>query len=392
MSTRLTDVPVPLQDQAPAVGRVVPATRMRALVFGASGLGMGGALNRRFQQEYEVTSLVAPTYPALLKWAFLLISFRLPKIRWYRRWKHLIEKTPFSFRVMTRRNRRYLMRHSAPYDLILYLGAMSAPGQPLDKPLFVFTDSCRWLSSSNPDDEISHFRSERERKEWLALEGAHYRSARRIFVGSEFVKKALVDVYQVPPSRVVVIGFGAGEAFGERCVKSFDGRTILYIGKGDFERKGGLILLSAFERVRRRIPDAVLHIVGQDDLKSPPGVVSHGLLRDRDRLLALMRSAHVLTLPSLVDRFGIALVEAMACSTPCVASDYGAMPEIVGDAGIIVPRGEVQPLADALEYVLLNPEAARQMGQIGRQRYETRYNWDTIWQVVRSEIEEGMSE
>src|SRR5262249_32945394 len=151
------------------------------------------------------------------------------------------------------------------------------------------------------------------------------------------VKQALVKYYGIAPEKIVPIGFGAGIGFGEAYEKTFDGRTILYIGKGDFEKKGGLVLLKAFEQVRREIPDATLHVVGQDTLRAIPGLINHGFTKDRQKIVDLMRSAHVFTLPSLVDRFGIVLVEAMAASTPCVSSDYGALPEVVGDAGLIVP-------------------------------------------------------
>ena len=373
------------RDAGNFAGASTPVRRLRAVLFG-SGRGIFPPLAERFAREFEIVHLSEIRYPRLLLWFFLLISFHPSKKTWYRRWRHWVEHSPWSFRVLTRALGRALHQHRDEFDLVLHFGAQCAPGFALDKPYFVFTDSCRLLSSRNPYDEICHFRGESERRQWLKLEGEVYKNARRVFVGSHFVRDAITSGYGVPEHAVVATGFGAGQGFGEPFTKVFDGRTILYIGKGDFEKKGGLVLLRAFEEIRHYRPDAVLHIVGQPGLPPIPGVVSHGFVTDRQKILNLMRQAHVLTLPSLVDRFGIVLVEAMACWTPCVSSDYGAMPEVVGDAGLVVPSGDSHALALALLDLLSDSERSRDLGLRGRQRYEAQYNWETIWQVIRAEI------
>ena len=286
---------------------------------------------------------------------------------------------------------RELAKYEGQYDCILFFGAMSAPGYHLNTKMFVFTDSCRWLSSRNKHDESCHFRSEREAQEWLKLEGDVYRSASRVFVGSQFVRGAIVDNYAIDSKRVVVSHFGAGFGFGDSYEKSFDGQTILYVGKGDFEKKGGVVLLKAFELIRRQVPEAQLHIVGQEHLPQMPGLTNHGFVGDRTTLVNLMRKAHVLTLPSLVDRFGIVLLEAMAAATPCVSSDYGAMPEIVGDAGLVAPCNDEAALATAIVTILKDADLARRMGERGRDRYLQTYHWDAVWNTVRSEIRSAMT-
>jgi glycosyltransferase involved in cell wall biosynthesis len=164
------------------------------------------------------------------------------------------------------------------------------------------------------------------------------------------------------------------------------------IGKGDFEKKGGLVLLKAFERVRGKRPDAILHIVGQDRVPPTEGVINHGYMSDRNRIVTLMNEAHVFVLPSLVDRFGITLVEAMATGTPCVCSDYGAMPEIIGDAGLVAPAGDDELLADALLKILSDASLAKTLGSRGRKRYEDIYNWNRIWKVMYAEMLQVLDE
>lgn len=363
-----------------------PRNKLRAVVFGG-GVGMFPPLYQRLQQEFDViATLNWPDSRMLGAW-YRLRSIRWPRQAWYRKWRYFMEKTASSFMVRTREAEARLAPLRGRYDVIVFFGAMYAPGTaPLDKPMFLFTDSCRWLSSRNAHDSISHFANERDQAEWLALEGALYRQAKRIFVGSDFVRNALVGHYGVSPECAVTSGFGAGVGFGEPVDKQFDGRTILYIGKGDFEKKGGTLLMKAFETVRREVPGAQLHIVGQDRLPQAEGVVNHGFVRDRKALLDLMRRAHVFALPSLVDRNPISILEAMASSTPCVASDYGAMPDMVGDAGLIAPCNDVGALAAALIRILSDSDYARQLGDRGRQRFEQIFNWDSVWKIIEREM------
>lgn len=391
-ASRLETHDDPLDDMntsnAKAAG--APHKKLRAVVFG-SGIGMFPPLMQHFRDEFEIVATLKPRVPLWYAAWYRFISVRWPRNAWYRKWRYYLEKTPAVFRRLTREAQRQLDALDEQYDVILFFGAMCAPGSEKNKPIFLFTDSCRWLSSHNVHDEISHFHNARDESEWFALERDVYQSASRIFVGSDFVRDALISHYGISPKNAVTSGFGAGLAFGESYEKVFDGKTILYIGKGDFEKKGGVVLMKAFEKVRQVIPQAQLHIVGQDRLPMVDGLVNHGFIRDRERLVALMRSAHVFALPSLVDRFGIALVEAMATSTPCIASDYGPMPRIVGDAGIIAPCNDVDALAAALLRLLQDQGLARTMGQNGRRRFENIYNWDSVWQVIYREMQEAQA-
>jgi glycosyltransferase involved in cell wall biosynthesis len=364
--------------------------RLRAVVFGG-GIGMFPPLMNFLREEYEIVAELRPRESRLQALWYRLLTIRWSRHAWYRAWRYHMEKTGHAFRSQTADAARQLEALEQPYDVILFFGAMFAPGPASGKPLFLFTDSCRWLSARNLHDSISHFRDERDAREWLQLEGDVYRRAARIFVGSDFVRDALIEHYGVAPERAVTSGFGAGLGFGDPYEKVFDGRTILYIGKGDFEKKGGVLLMQAFEQVRAAVPDAQLHIVGQDRLPEAAGVVNHGFVRERGRIVDLMRSAHVFALPSLVDRNPISILEAMATSTPCVASDYGAMPELVGDAGLIAPCNDVDRLAQALVRLLQDKALARTLGERGRARFEQRFNWDSAWRVIRREMREALA-
>jgi alpha-1,3-rhamnosyl/mannosyltransferase len=108
-------------------------------------------------------------------------------------------------------------------------------------------------------------------------------------------------------------------------------------------------------------------------------------------LPALYAGAEGLVFWSLVEGFGLPALEAMACGTPVICSDRGALPEVVGEAGITVPIGEPAALAEAIAG--LAGDAARRTELAGRGRARARgFTWrahaDAVLNVYR-EVGEG---
>ena len=91
-------------------------------------------------------------------------------------------------------------------------------------------------------------------------------------------------------------------------------------------------------------------------------------------LFGLMQRAAVVAIPSLYEGFSLPAVEAMACATPLVTTDAGALPEVVGsNAGLRVRAGDVGELTSALLLVLDSPSLAEQLGRAGRRRVLDRH-------------------
>ena len=98
-----------------------------------------------------------------------------------------------------------------------------------------------------------------------------------------------------------------------------------------------------------------------------------------DRLAALVRGARAAILPSVSDATGVPALEAIACGTPVVASAVGALPEIVGAAGILVPPREPERLASALATVWSDDPVHARLAAIARERAETdRRTWADV--------------
>jgi alpha-1,6-mannosyltransferase len=96
-----------------------------------------------------------------------------------------------------------------------------------------------------------------------------------------------------------------------------------------------------------------------------------GHIADRSAVAALLASADVLVAPGPVETFGLAALEALACGTPVVVNAAGALPEVVGDAGVAV-RGTPEAFADGVREILERPEGERRAA--ARARAE-QFDW-----------------
>jgi phosphatidyl-myo-inositol dimannoside synthase len=167
------------------------------------------------------------------------------------------------------------------------------------------------------------------------------------------------------------------------------GRIILTVGRWDpAERyKGADNLIAALPRILKAAPDTNLVLVGDGDdrprfeqLARDLGVSEHahflhGLAQEQ--LFACYANCDVFALPSRGEGFGLVFLEAMAHAKPVIGGAHGGIPDIVEDgvAGLLVPHGDVERLAQALESLLNNPSRAREMGARGRDRIEKTFSF-----------------
>jgi len=220
-------------------------------------------------------------------------------------------------------------------------------------------------------------------------------AASRILVDSEFVKLEVATAFKVDPKKIVVAHLGVGKEFRKvnsvNAVREFRERYslakpyILFVGNTK-PHKGLQHLLRAFGALRRRGIELVL-VGGGLDRGSPLAALVdeielRGTVRELKRistqdLVMAYNGAEVLVLPSLYEGFGLPAIEAMACGTPVVASDGGALPEVVGDAAVIVRRGNVADLQEALAEVLGNKRLRKSLVAEGRKNIK-RFSWQEM--------------
>ncbi|NYJ03760.1 glycosyltransferase family 4 protein [Petropleomorpha daqingensis] len=164
-----------------------------------------------------------------------------------------------------------------------------------------------------------------------------------------------------------------------------DAASIVVVTSADVPLKGLVHLLEAVAKLRTE-RDVRLTVVGTARPGGPAELALDRLaLRDAVRftgflpepeLVALLQSAAVVAIPSLYEGFSLPAVEAMACATPLVTTDAGALPEVVGTrAGLRVKAGDVGELTAALALVLDSPGLGEQLGRAGRRRVLESYTW-----------------
>jgi glycosyltransferase involved in cell wall biosynthesis len=198
--------------------------------------------------------------------------------------------------------------------------------------------------------------------------------ARILLTVSEFSRDELVDVLGVAVERVRVIPEGVDERFrpsadvaSVRSRHGLDRPYVLALGTAS-ARKNVSILDRLAPALRERGLELVLAGSDRGYLRgSVTSVRRLGYVSELD-LPALYAGARAFVMPSLYEGFGLPCLEAMACGTPVVAADAGALPETCGDAAVIVPADDVAATVDALLTTCLQEEQRAHMIQAGLRR------------------------
>ncbi len=201
------------------------------------------------------------------------------------------------------------------------------------------------------------------------------RYATRIIADSEHTRRDAINLLGIPPERIDVIPLAAGPGFAPLSDRARADAVVARYGlrDGDYvfswgiisERKNYVRLAAAFKAIIARNPTLTTRLVLAGDWGWLTESIKEGLavldLGERlvmpgrvpqDDLPALIHGARAVAYVSLYEGFGLPPLEAMACGTPVVASNTTSVPEVVGDAGLLVDPYKVADIAAALERVL----------------------------------------
>jgi alpha-maltose-1-phosphate synthase len=357
-------------------------------------------LDNEFVSDFRTeNSRNAGLYRALDAASFEVVETASPRVpAWYRRlntaahflpsrdlWRRRAGLNPARFRRRSRAVAEFVESRAGSFDVILQMYCLFSPGPT--HPYVMYLDSTMAILTRHYPPGAPMTR--RERRRWLALERDTYHQAAHVFPMSEFVKRSLVEDYGCDPERVTVVGAGTNLRSASIEGKSYERPIALFAGL-DFGRKGGAVLLDAWTRVRARVPEAELWIVGTRSQEGPdrPGVRWYGRV-ERDRLAELYADATTFVLPALFDPFPHVLREAMAYGLPCVVTDHGAIPEIVerDRFGLFVPPGDADALADALIAMLSDRERRERMGWDAYEHAVGNVGWDAVADRMTPHIE-----
>jgi len=214
-----------------------------------------------------------------------------------------------------------------------------------------------------------------------------FRAARHLITWCDWARQSLIQDYRIRERKITVIppGIDLGRWRFDRFPHPQARRIRLLFVGGDFRRKGGELLLSAF---RGGLYDRCeLDIVTREpvDTRGMPGVrVHHGLTSNAPELLALYEAADIFVFPTLGDCLPIAVMEAMAAELPVIATCVGAINEEVenGVTGYLIQPGDVDTLSALVTKLADDPDLRRQMGWAGRRRAEEKFDGARNYQAV----------
>ncbi len=211
------------------------------------------------------------------------------------------------------------------------------------------------------------------------------RNADHILAVSEFNRREILELGDHRHVAVVYNGidcaqFTPGEEKGDLVI------TVCQINRNNITLKG----LDTFLNTARRLPDLRFAIIGRvldgsiEDLRrDAPDNVEFVTSPSQDELLQWYRRAKVYCQLSYRESFGVALAEAMSCECVPVVTDRGALPEVVGDAGFVVPYGDVEAAAAAISKALQSDR-----GRAARVRVEKEFSLEGRKQKIQGIIEE----
>jgi spore coat protein SA len=230
-----------------------------------------------------------------------------------------------------------------------------------------------------------------------------------VAVCSSYLRDTFASRSQTLAAKTKVIFNGVDTKLFYPREETREAKTIFFVGRFD-EEKGILQLVCAYARVLDRHPDAVLVIGGttgfgvhretdyvrkvRDAAQTLvsnqkarihfPGYIHH----DRD-LPSWFQKATVFASPSLFQEpFGLVNAEAMACATPVVGSSRGGIPEVLGEAGILVNPDDVEEFAAALANLLNRPDYRAALGHAAYLRCLEMFDWNIIAQHWAAYLEE----
>ncbi|MBI1875972.1 MAG: glycosyltransferase family 4 protein [Acidobacteria bacterium] len=246
-------------------------------------------------------------------------------------------------------------------------------------------------------------RTEREiRRDYPRLAGPHARRASRVVVPSQYTATEVIDRLGVPCRRVLVCPPGAPEwrdPVSERVEK---GGYVLFIGTLE-PRKNVGGLLEAYGRLLARRPNVPnLVLAGRAGPEAQPwldaiarapfaGHVEYlGYVGEQDRQ-RVYAGARVLVLPSYEEGFGMPALEAMSLGIPVVATNRGALPELVRDAAMLIAPEDVDSIVTALDRVLTEDGLAANLVARGLARAR-QFEWRQTVRAIHAAFEDAIDE
>jgi glycosyltransferase involved in cell wall biosynthesis len=206
-----------------------------------------------------------------------------------------------------------------------------------------------------------------------------------VIVVSESSGADVAECLGVSPGDISVIPLGVDQTvFKPQPQVARETARLLTTASADVPLKGLKHLIEAYAKLLPDQSDLQLVVIGKLREGPTAELIETLGLRGRVEFVSDLSQQEVVeqyaraTLcitPSLYEGFGLPAAEAMACGAPVVVTDGGALPEVVGEAGVVVRKGDSDALASAIGQLLKDPAQRAAMGAAGLQRAQERFSW-----------------
>lgn len=221
-----------------------------------------------------------------------------------------------------------------------------------------------------------------------------YSNCKGVFTMSYWLREHLINYTGLSPEKVHYIGAGINLDTNRITNEKRYGNKILFVGR-DFYRKGGDLVVKAFQKLKDEMPNAELYIAGP---KSEPEEIHHKpegitFLGDisYNELSNYFNKCDIFCMPSRFEPFGLVYIEALVYGMPCIVNNDFAMKEVVKDGvnGYLISNEDIDDLKEKMK-LLLNDETIKKNVINNRENYIKEYSWDTVADRVLNIIKKDM--
>ncbi len=223
----------------------------------------------------------------------------------------------------------------------------------------------------------------------------YLRKAKKILTVSEYTQSDIIKTYGIRPEKIRVAPNGCRDSFQpisdkqKKDIRSqfSEGQPYFFYAGAVHPRKNVHRVITAFDQFKKRTKSPIKLLIGgrfawqTGPVKTAFNEATHqsdihfpGYLED-EVLPLLTAAAIAMVYPSQFEGFGLPVLEAMQAGTPVITSNVSSLPEVCGDAGILVSPTDIEAISYAMEKVYTDKNLAREMSQKGLLRSQ-KFSWD----------------
>jgi glycosyltransferase involved in cell wall biosynthesis len=313
---------------------------------------------------------------------------------------------PYTF---GRRLKKYFKQHKPDYDVIHDNQSLCYGTLWLQEKGYPLLTTIHHPVTSDRDIALKHADTWQARlliRRWHSFIGMQEKvvsKLKNLITVSDVSRHDIAEAFSVHPDKLDVVHNGiATDVFKPMSDVSRIPNRIMATASADQPLKGLQYLLKAIDKLKDQIPDIHLTVLGKlkedgdtaklvEELKLTPHLTFVSGI-ETEELVKLYAQASVVVVPSIYEGFGLPAGEAMACGVPVISTTGGALPEVVGDDGVLVPVRDDQAIADAISDLLGNDVKREQLGIAGRERILQHFSWKVAADQVVTQYQKIMKE